>query len=413
MKTGQDKISSLDIGSTKICCLVASKGIDDKIVINGYGHYSASGVRQGSIVDMKKAAHTIGTSAHTAEKMADTTLDKIVVNVSGGSPESKTVYSKVSISGQQVDDHDIRRVLKQAYQYHEADRQIIHTIPINFMVDEDQAISDPHGMFGKKLGLQSHVVTSNETAYRNLMRTVESCHLDPVDQALSSYAAGLACLVDDEKDLGVTLIDMGGGSTSIAIFVQGNLRYADSMPIGGNHVTKDIAHGLSTPIIHAERLKTLYGSAIATPQDDQDVIEIPQIGDENSHKLHQIPKSILVGIIQPRLEETFEMVRDMIDKSGLAKMVGRRVVLTGGAAQLPGVQELAGLILNKQVRIGYPQTQNIVIPREILNPAFSTAIGLLQYYFSPHKFMSFDLDEMKKEPQTFFERVGLWLKENF
>ena len=177
---------------------------------------------------------------------------------------------------------------------------------------------------------------------RNHHRRVGRCHLDIDALVVSPYAAGLACLVEDEIDLGVTVIDMGGGTTTIGVFFDGNLVFADCVPVGGGHVTNDIARGLSTPLAHAERMKTLYGSAIASTRDEREMIAVPQIGEEEDGQVNHVPKSLLVGIIAPRLEETFELVRNRLEASGFDKVAGRRVVLTGGACQLHGVRELAG-----------------------------------------------------------------------
>ena len=208
-----------------------------------------------------------------------------------------------------------------------------------------------------------------------------AAHLELEALVVSPYAAGLSCLVEDEVGLGVTVIDMGGGTTTIGVFFDGNLVFADSVPVGGGHVTNDIARGLSTPIAHAERMKTLFGSAISASTDEREMIAVPQIGEEEEGHVNHVPKSLLVGIIAPRIEETFELVRDRLEESGFDKLAGRRVVLTGGACQLHGVRELAALILDKQVRIGRPM-RVAGLAEATQGPAFSPTAGLLHFAMS-------------------------------
>jgi cell division protein FtsA len=213
-------------------------------------------------------------------------------------------------------------------------------------------------------------------------------------------------------DLGVTVIDMGAGTTSLAVFFDGHVVYTDSVPIGGSHVTNDIARGLSTPLTHAERMKTLYGNCLATPADEREIIQVPQVGEEENGLMNAIPRSILIGIIQPRLEETFELVRSRLESSGFDKVAGRRVVLTGGAAQLSGVRELSALVLDKQVRMGRPLRIH-GLADATNGPAFATASGLLSYALET------DADALRpgkprEQASTgLIGRFGTWLKDNF
>jgi len=238
-------------------------------------------------------------------------------------------------------------------------------------------------MCGQRLGGLMHVVTAHAGAVRNLETVIGRCHLNVEGLAVAPYVAGLACLVDDEMDLGVTVIDMGGGTTSFAVFADGHLVHTDSVPVGGSHVTNDIARGLSTPVAHAERMKTLYGTAIASSADEREVIDVPLVGEEDQTQSNHVPKSILTGIIRPRLEETFELVRSRLEASGFDKVAGRRVVLTGGASQLQGVRELSALILDKQVRMGKP-LRIAGLSDQTGGPAFSTCAGLIAYALNRH-----------------------------
>jgi cell division protein FtsA len=230
---------------------------------------------------------------------------------------------------------------------------------------------------------------------------------------VSPYAAGLATLVEDEMDLGVTLVDMGGGTTTIALFFGGNVIYTDLIPVGGIHVTNDIARGLSTPVAQAERLKTLYGHAMAAAAAEREMIDVPRVGeDQQENESQQVPRSILFGIIQPRLEETFELVRSRLETSGLAQVVGRRVVLTGGASQLPGLRDLAALVLDKQVRIGRPN-RALGLAEATSGPAFATCAGLLTCAVESNLATSRQPTPGTKHPSSFMGRLGDWVREHF
>jgi cell division protein FtsA len=407
-------IAALDVGTTKICCFIARAGDSGQPLITGIGHQVAQGVRGGVIVDMEGAERAILSTVHAAEQMAGETIREVAVNVSGGYPHSQTVGLEVAIAGQEVSDGDLRRVLDFSAIYQSPqDRRLIHSIPVSYSIDGSRGIRDPRGMFGEKLGVDMHLVTAAAGPLRNLQTCVERCHLDIRSLVVSPYAAGLAALVEDEMELGVTVIDMGGGTTTIAVFFDGNVVFTDSIPLGGGHVTNDIARGLSTPLVHAERMKTLYGNCIPSPADERDMITVPQVGEDDPAQATTVPKSILVGIVQPRLEETFELVRSHLEAGGFNKIAGRRVVLTGGASQLPGVRELAALVLDKQVRMGRPIRAG-GLAESTGGPAFATAAGLLAYALAADA----EAPRAGRPAATgaaygVFGRLGHWFRENF
>jgi len=256
-----------------------------------------------------------------------------------------------------------------------------------------------------------HIVTAAPAPVRNLEACVMRGHLRVAGFVAAPYASGLACLVDDEKDLGVIVVDMGGGTTSIGVFIEGAFVHTAMVPVGGNHVTNDIARGLLTPVAHAERMKTLYGSALPSVSDDREIIEVPQMGEtDGGDGSNRIPRSMLSGIIRPRIEETFELVRDRLADSGFDKIAGRRLVLTGGASQLPGVRDLAGRILDKRVRIGQPLNVS-GLADATQGPAFSTCAGLLAYAVSGP--VEAYASSVSAEPQGRLGRVGRWFRDNF
>jgi cell division protein FtsA len=400
-------IAAIDIGTTKTCCFIARVEAEPRIL--GIGQQIARGMRGGTISDLDAAGASIRSAVHAAEEMAGEQIDRAVINLSGGYRASRIVKTEIAIGRREISDSDMRQVLERGYAMRDApDRQVIHSIPVGFSIDDSRGILDPRGMIAERFGVNMHIVTAAVGVVRNHTTALGRAHLEAEALVVSPYAAGLACLVEDERDLGVTVVDMGGGTTTIGVFFGGNLIFADAIPVGGMHVTNDIARGLSTPLAHAERLKALFGSAISSTLDEREMIAVPQIGEEDAGHVSHVPKSLLVSIIAPRLEETFELVRSRLDASASDRLAGRRVVLTGGACQLHGVRELAGLILDKQVRIGRPMRVR-GLAEATYGPAFSTAAGLLH----------FALSERAESPRPahiarsgIFSRVGHWMREN-
>jgi cell division protein FtsA len=401
-------IAAIDIGTTKICCFIAR--VEDQPRVLGIGHQIARGVKSAAIIDLDAAAHSIRNAVHAAEEMAGETIGRVVVNLSGGYAASRIVKAEIGVGGREITDSDLRQVLERGYATREpSDRQVVHSIPVGFSIDDSRGILDPRGMVGERLAVNMHIVTAAVASVRNHTAAIGRSHLEVEALVVSPYAAGLACLVDDEMDLGVTVIDMGGGTTTVGVFFGGNLVFADAVRVGGLHVTNDIARGLATPLAHAERMKALFGSAISSTLDERETIAVPQIGEEEDGHVNHVPKSLLVSIIAPRIEETFELVHQRLEASGCDKIAGRRVVLTGGACQLHGARELAGLILDKQVRIGRPM-QIKGLAEATHGPAFSTVAGLLHFAASER---AESPRPTLNAPSGMLGRVGHWLRENF
>ncbi len=411
-------VAALDVGSSKVCCFIAREQGNGAARVIGIGQQASQGVKGGSIIGLDLAEAAILNAVHAAEQMAGETVDRVIVNLSGGYPASSSIGIEVMIDGHEVGEADLRRVLSQGQQHHaldedmQAGRQTVHSIPTGFSIDGNRGIRDPLGMCGEQLGVNLHVVTAASSAIRNLTACIQRCHLDISGFVVSPYAAALSSLVEDEMDLGVTLIDMGGGTTTISVFLEGNVIFTDVVPVGGIHVTNDIARGLSTPISHAERMKTLYGHVMPMPADEQEMIDVPQVGEGEDDDSHQVPRSLLVGIIQPRLEETLELVRSRLEASGFDKVAGRRVVLTGGACQVPGLRELASLILDKQVRIGRPNRVD-GLAEATRGPAYAVCAGLLVYALGAEMPVQYDAREEEKELEGLVGRLSHWFREHF
>ena len=412
-KTRQGLIAALDVGTSKVCCFIAHVDDDDALRIAGIGFHQARGLRAGAVVDMDAAEESILAAVHHAEQMADETIAEVYLSFSAGAPQSRSVAVEVALNGHEIDDSDLRRVLAQGQPNGDAgDRKVIHTIPVGYTVDGSRGIRDPRGMFGERLGVTIHTITAQPGPLRNLTSCVSRCHLDVAGCVVSAYASGLACLVDDERDLGVTLIDLGGGATSIAVFIDGDMVHADVVPIGGNHITNDIARGLSTPVSYAERMKTLYGGALASADDERETIDVRLVGEGEDASANPVPRAQLTRIIRPRLEEIFELVRARLEASGFAERAGRRMVLTGGASQLQGLPELATQMFAKSVRLGRPR--NIQGLAEATGgPAYSTCAGLLHYAQARR---AAPFEQSLGAPVSAdgrWGRIGQWLHEHF
>ncbi|MFN4163859.1 MAG: cell division protein FtsA [Ferrovibrio sp.] len=405
-------IAALDVGSSKVCCFIARADSGTLRVI-GIGHQLSRGLRNGNVIDMDGAEQSIRAAVETAERMCGETIRDVYVSVNAGNPQSHSVGVEVDLAGHEVTEHDVALVLDQGRRHeHPGDREIVHSIPVGYTIDGSRGIKDPRGMACERLGVNMHVITAGSGPLRNLATCVARGHLRIAGRIVAPFASGLACLVEDEMDLGVTLLDMGGGTTSLAVFYDGQLVHVDVVPLGGGHVTNDIARGLSTPLAHAERLKTLYGTVLPSPSDDTETIDVPQVGETDDHAHNQVPRSILTGIIKPRLEETLEQVRERLAQSGFEKLAGRRVVLTGGASQLQGVRELAARILDKQVRLGRPIRVG-GLAEATGGPAFSACAGLLSYAQQQAAERTIRLPEPEPAPNGAISRIGRWLRANF
>ena len=399
----------LDIGTTKITCLIGRTESDGTPRVLGFGWHKGRGVRGGGIVDLDAAERAIRACVGQAEDMADTRLNSVTINLSCGQPASRLFNVQWPVGGRAVDDEDVRRVVHEGRARALIEgREIIHALPLAFSVDDIHGVTDPRGLHCATLIARLHVVDAAVTALRSLGACIARCDLDIGELVAAPMAAGLSTLVADERELGVTVIDMGGGTTGLAVFAEGQLLHTAQLPLGGVHVTNDLARLLSTPVAHAERLKTLYGNVAACADDDREMLPVPMVG-EDEHQIAKVPRSMVANIIRPRLEETFELVKERIESSGLARIAGARVVLTGGAALLGGAGEMAARILGKQVRIGRPHELR-GLPDSASGPAFATAAGLLSWTAGEGRTMH-DLDLEAEQPTGLFRRLVDFLKE--
>jgi cell division protein FtsA len=421
-------LSVLDIGTSKVVCLIAElrpaepgqvlRGRTHLARILGVGHQRSLGLKAGAVVDLEAAETAIRQAIHAAERMAGVEVKSAIVNLTGGRLSSHHFEAHVPVRAGMVCASDIGRVLEVASGHTlRAGRAVLHALPTGFSIDGQRHIVEPAGMIGQKLGVDLHVVTADAAASRNLMLAVERSHLDIEAVVATPYASGLSSLADDEADMGVVVIDMGGGTTSVGVFSEGHLVHTDAIGVGGHHVTMDVARGLTTTVTAAERLKTLYGTCIASTSDERDMIAVPHIGeDDDRETLNHVPRSQLVRIIKPRVEESLELVRDRLKQAGYAAQAGRRIVLTGGASQLVGVPDLARRILQGQVRIGRPLGVK-GLPEAGKGPAFAAAVGMLVYPQVAH------IEHFEPKSRGYFAhesgsggyvgKMARWLRESF
>jgi cell division protein FtsA len=418
-------VAALDIGSSKIACLIARlrphppqqvlTRRSHTIEVVGFGHTGARGMKAGGVVNLAHAEEAVRQAVDAAERMARVEIESVVLSISSGRLGGELFAADVEIVGSGVSDGDIARVLAAGSRHSQRDgRAVLHSLPVGYSIDGADGIRDPRGMVGSRFGVDIHVATTEIAAARNLMLTVERCHLAVEAMVASPYVAGLSVLADDESDLGAAVIDMGAGTTTMAIFIGGRFVHLEGFALGGQHVTSDIARGLNARVADAERIKTLYGSVLIGGSDERDMITVPPISEDEREQAQFVSRAALMHIIKPRVEEILEMVRDRLAASPFAAEPRGRVVLTGGASQLTGLPDLAGRILGRAVRIGRP-LGIAGLPEAAKGAAFAVATGLLVYPQAAH--LEHFEPRRKRYLMTgtggYFARVGRWLRESF
>jgi cell division protein FtsA len=415
-------VSVLDVGSSKIACLIARlkpheeadilAGRTHSIEVLGYGYQRSRGVKSGLVVDLDQAEHAIRLAVDSAERMAGVTIESLIVAQTSGRIASETFSAEVELEADSVARSDIERELSAGSMHSVRDgRTVLHSLPVGYRLDGHPGIRDPRGMVADTLGVDVHVVAADTAAQINLALCIDRCHLDVEAVVASPYEWGLATLVGDEAELGAVCIDIGGGTSSIAIFGDGQLLHVDAIAIGGRHVTLDIANALSIKLDEAERLKALQATALIGSDDDRHVVTIHPIGDDDYAMPREVPRSLLAQIVRPRVEEILELVRDRLATSGYAGRAGRRIILTGGGAQLTGLADVAREILGRSIRLGRPLGV-AGLPEAAKGPPFAAVVGLLIYpQLAPAQLSSVAVGAASRTGT--FAKVGRWLRESF
>lgn len=395
--------TALDIGTSKVSCLIADyNDTQKKFVVQGVGHHATRGVKKGFVTDLEKTELAILNAVHQAEKKAGTTIQNVILNIAGKHLMSELVALSTNLTQHTVTDDDINSLVHRASQV-DAKRsfEVIHAFPLQHTLDHTKGIKDPRGMMGKTLTTKIHVVTADKRALKNILQAVHRCHLTPRSVILSSVAAGYGTLTEDEMERGVTLIDIGGDTIEIANFYEGNVIHTLSLPLGGLHITNDIAHGLQIPLADAERLKLLHGSALETGDDDKVLFTL------GGTQKKTYKRRVLTQIIKPRVEEIFKIVKARLEASNMYKISGRRIVITGGTSLLPSIKIVAGQILGRQVRLGGPLRLMGSIDG-LTHPGLSTAAGLLDF---AHQ--DWWRDRAQSQHKKGWGALLEWVKENF
>lgn len=417
-------VSVLDIGSTKTCCIIARltprpegrslRGRSHATEVIGFGYGPSAGIKSGVITDLDAAEQSIRSVVGMAERGAGLTVESVIVNVTAGRISSETFNATVSLDGHEVEKADLSRVLKAVNERSvRPERSIIHAMPIGFSLDGQKGVLEPRGMVGEQLGVDVAVVSSETLTMRNIELALNRCHLQVAAFIATPYASGLATLVDDEAKLGVACVDFGGATTTVSVFNEGQLVYADALAIGGHHVTLDIARQLSVSVSDAERIKTFYASVLPGQQDERELIPIVPLGSSADEAPNAIARSTLIRIVTPRIEEILNAVRDRMMATGMMEVAGRRFVVTGGASELTGLPEVARRILSRNVRSGRPM--GIAgLPEIAKSASFATVSGMLVYpQICQHEFVESRSLASVTGPQGYLSRVGNWLRASF
>ncbi|GAB5388435.1 MAG: cell division protein FtsA [Alphaproteobacteria bacterium] len=410
-RPGTGPYAVLDVGSTKIACMIGQVDGDGTVRVKAAAHHAAEGIEAGQIVDMEAAAGAIGATVQAAEKLAGLRVEKLFVNINDAYTKAHRVDFTVAVGGKTITREFLQRAYAQSPTLAKlAEYQIIHTLPLHYTLDETAFIQDPLGMVGQQLQVHLLVFTARPEPVLNLRNCIARNYLEVEAMCSSALASALSVLREDERRLGVSVIDMGGGTSSVTTFQRGNPVFAECVPMGGLHVTHDLAAALQTPIAEAERIKTLFGSATPNASLETKQIEVPVLGDTGGLETRLFPQSILSSIIEPRISEILCQVRDCMLKSGY-EGVGRYIVLTGGAAQLPGVRDLAQQIFEKPVELRAPEPhKGMTQPNS--GPAFATTGGLLRFAMTQEfRKDSVSLDVSPANP-TLMSRLKGWMKDN-
>ena len=402
-------IVGLDIGTSKVLALVAELGSDGSIEVVGLGSHSSKGMKKGVVVNIESTVQSIQRAIEEAELMAGNQIHSVFVGIAGSHIRSLNSHGIVAIKDNEVMPADLDRVIEAAQAVAiPADQRVLHVLPQQYVIDNQEGIREPLGMSGVRLEAKVHLVTCAVNAVQNIEKCIRRCGLDVENVILEQLASSYAVLTEDERDLGVCLVDIGGGTSDVAIFVEGSIEHTGVIPIAGDQVTNDIAMALRTPTQHAEDIKIRYACALAQLAGAEERIKVPSVGDRPPRDLS---RQALAEVVEPRYDELFTLVQAEIRRSGLEDLMPAGIVLTGGTSRMEGVVELAEEIFHMPVRVGYPQS--IAGLKDILrNPIYSTGVGLLHYGAE-------NLDNYRSSLNTpagmfrHFYRLKSWLQENF
>jgi cell division protein FtsA len=413
MGSVQDKklIVGLDIGTSKVVAIVGEISLDGDIEIVGIGSSPSKGMKKGVVVNIESTVQSIQRAAEEAELMAGCQIHSVYVGIAGSHIRSLNSHGIVAIKDKEVYRADLERVIDAAQAVAiPADQKILHILPQEYVIDDQEGIKEPLGMSGVRLEAKVHLVTCAVNAAQNIEKCIRRCGLEVEEIILEQLASSYSVLTDDERELGVCMVDIGGGTTDIAIFTEGSIRHTGVIPIAGDQVTNDIAMALRTPTQHAEEIKIKYACALTQLAGPDETIKVPSVGDRPPRDLS---RQSLAEVVEPRYDELFTLVQAELRRSGYEDMVPAGVVLTGGTSKMEGVVELAEEIFHMPVRVGYPQTVR-GLNDIVRNPIYATSVGLLQYGME-HRNDGGKTSSAKSSgtSEGFWSRVKAWLQSNF
>ncbi len=403
-RRSENLIVGLDIGTTKICCIVGNM-TEEGLEVVGIGTSQSKGLRKGVVINIESTVAAIQKAIREAELMAGCEIKSVFAGIAGGHIRGLNSQGVIAIKNREVTSEDLQRVIDAAKAIAiPMDREVMHILPQEFIIDDQDGIREPLGMSGVRLEAKVHIVTGAVASAQNIIKSCNRAGTDVADIVLEQLASSEAVLSSDEKDLGVALVDIGGGTADIAIFSEGAIKHTSVLSIGGDHLTNDIAVGLRTPMAEAEKIKQAYGCCLTSMVGKDETIEVPSVGGREARILS---RQLLAEILEPRVEEIFSLVNREISKSGYGDLIASGVVITGGSAILPGMPELAEQIFNLPVRRGNPL--DIGGLTDVVNsPIYATGVGLVKYGSMNTKTQSFKIGE-----KNVFERVSARMKEWF
>lgn len=400
---------ALDVGTSKVACIVAEPGEDGEQEIVGLGTAPSAGMKKGIVVNIEAMTDSIRRAVEEAELMSGCRIQSVHCGISGAHVQSHNSPGIVAVRNREVSESDIERVVDAACAVRlPSDHKILHVLPQEFSVDDNQGIQEPIGMSGVRLEARVHIVTGSVTSAQNIQKCVARCNLEVTKLSLEQLASSYAVLTQDEKDLGVALVDLGGGTSDIAVFVNGAIRHTAVIPIAGDQVTNDIAVALRTPTQHAEQIKTRYGCAMPDLIEADDAIEVPSVGERPPR---QLSRHTLSEVIKPRYEELFMLIHKELVRSGFEDLLAGGIVITGGSSKMEGVTDLAEEVFHKSVRKGAPR-QVKGMTDVVTNPIHATGVGLLQFGSKTQS----RVGEMSHNDNSFmqvWERMKAWFQGNF
>lgn len=408
-KPNKDLIVGIDIGTSKVVTLVGELSADGQLTVIGFGSHRSQGLKRGVVVNIESTVQSIQRSVEDAELMAGCEIYSAFTGIAGSHIRSINSHGIVAIRDSEVSHSDVERVIDAAKAIAiPADQRILHVLPQEFIIDSQDSIREPIGMSGVRLEAKVHIVTGAVSAAQNIVKCMKRCGLATSDIVLEQFASSQSILSEDEKELGVCMIDIGGGTSDIAVFTEGAIRHTAVIPIAGDQVTNDIAIALRTPTRNAEEIKINFGCALQDLVDTNEMIDIPMIGDRAARK---IPRRMLAEVVEARYEELFMLALNELRRSGLEHRLAAGIVLTGGASKIEGAQVLAERVFRIPVRIGRPQ--NISGLTDIIdNPIYATGVGLLVY---GHKQRLSQREVVMNQPSMkgLWSRMRSWFQGNF